>query len=707
MNLAIRPRLAGIPGHRRFKWLTVVLWVAVLAAIGPAADKIWDSTDDDATAWLPASAESTAVAAAQDGFPAGDVKPAVVVFARESGLTPSDREAVAVYRASLAAAVPEARDARVTDSADGKALTLGVPLRAATAGDAVKVIRAGADRAVPEGLVVKTTGPAAASADTGDAFDGLDSTLLWVSVLVVGFLLLLTYRSPVLWLLPLIAVAVGSRLASAVVYLLIEHAGLVVNSQNAGVLTVLVFGIGTDYALLLISRYREELRVHEDRHRALAVALRRSAPAIFASAATVVAGLLCLVFADLAPDSGLGPVGAIGVGCAVLAMTTLLPALLAIFGRWVFWPLVPRPGGRSAAAEPAGVWARVAAVVARRPKTAGLATALGLVVLALAGTGMHVGLGKADSFTTTPESLAGQQILARHFPAGSSDPAIVLSTRDSAAAVAAAAGAVEGVGSVGKPAFSADGTLARTPVQLTDAPDSAAAADTVQRLRDAVHRVPGADAKVGGTTAAAFDTDRASAHDRLLVMPLVLLVVLLVLILLLRSLVAPLLLVATVVLSFGSALGAGWLLFRYVFGFAGVDQNLILLGFLFLVAVGVDYNIFLVSRIREEAGPHGHAAGVRRGLAVTGGVITSAGLVLAATFSVLTVLPLVATVELGVLVGVGILIDTLVVRSLLVPALALTAGPRFWWPDRRPAKPVVVAGEPEEVPEPVAAGGRG
>jgi RND superfamily putative drug exporter len=670
--------------RRRFAWLVLIGWVVVAAAVGPVANRIWGATSDDATAWLPGSAESTAVTAAKARFPTGDTRPAIVVFARESGLTAADRAAIDADRARLAAAFPGLGGAQPVPSTDGRAAMLTIALPTDAGSGVVRDLRSAAARDLPDGLVVRTTGPAAAAADVGDAFSGLDATLLGASVLVVAVVLLLTYRSPVLWLLPLAVVATASQLACALVYLLIRHAGLVVNSQNAGVLTVLVFGIGTDYALLLISRYREELRRHTDRYAAMAVALRRAVPAILASATTVAAGAACLLLADLAPDSGLAPVGVIGVACALLAMTTLLPALLLVCGRWVFWPAVPRAGAATVAppATRDGGWGRVAAGVSARPWRFALATATVLAALAVAATGMRVGLSDDQSYTHTPESVRGQRLIAAHFPAGSSDPAVVLSSAASAARVAAAVLGVPGVASVDPAVVSADGRLARTPVLLTDAADSAAAEHTIQRLRATVHAVPGADARVGGTTATRYDTDAANAHDRRVVIPLVLLAVLVVLIGLLRSLVAPLVLMATVVLSFGGALGAGWLIFRYGFGFAGVDPSVILLGFLFLVSVGVDYNIFLISRVQEEARRAGHRAGVRLGLTRTGGVITSAGLVLAATFSVLNVLPLVATAELGILVGVGILIDTLVVRSLLVPALALLIGPRFWWPNR-------------------------
>jgi RND superfamily putative drug exporter len=675
--------IARIYGHRT-KWLLLVLWVAVLAAIGPVANKLFDSTNDQAVAWLARSAESTVVDRLQIRFPSRDTSLAVAVYVRDSGLTDADREAVARAAARLGGYAEGGQIAPPTQAPDGKAMALLIAMPTQADGhvpsDQVKRLREGARAYLPTGLDVRTTGPASAAADVGDAFAGLDTTLLLVSIAVVAVMLLLTYRSPVLWLLPLIAVGVASQLASAVVYLLATHAGLVVNSQNAGILTVLVFGAGTDYALLLISRYREELHRHADRHHAMAVALRRAGPAVVASAATVATGLLCLFAAQLNSNRGLGPVGALGIVAAVLSMTLLLPVLLLAFGRWVFWPFVPRVG--TPERDGRGPWAAVGSRIARRPQAVWIGTVLVLAALSIGISGMPIGLTAAQTYTTRPESVAGQELLAAHFPAGSAEPAQVISTASGAGQVAAAARDVPGVSSVSQPVLSTDGALAQTEVVLAYPPDTSAAEDTVLRLRDAVHKVPGADARVGGVTATNRDTATANSHDRLVVIPLVLAVVLLVLILLLRSLVAPLLLIATVLLSLGSALGVGWLLFDHVFGFGGVDQSLILLGFLFLVALGVDYNIFLITRSQEEVTRLGHRSGIQRGLALTGGVITSAGLVLAATFAVLNVLPLVATAELGILVGIGVLLDTLVVRPILVPALAMDIGRRFWWPGR-------------------------
>jgi putative drug exporter of the RND superfamily len=466
--------------------------------------------------------------------------------------------------------------------------------------------------------------------------------------------------------------------AEAVVYLLIKHAGLTVNAQTAGILTVLVFGAGTDYALLLVARYREELRRHGDRHEAMALALHRAGPAIFASASTVIMGMLCLLLADMNSTQGMGPVAAIGVGVGLLVMLTLLPALLVICGRWVFWPKRPVEG--SAEPTATGIWARVGNRIDRRPRTVWVTTA---VILGVACLGVlqldATGLTNSEQYTKTMPSVTGQTVLARHFPAGATEPVQIVTNAGSAQGVATAA-QVDGVAQVAKPLVS-DG-VALVTATLTNAPDSQAAYDTIDTLRSAVHAVPGASARVTGTTAINLDVQRASAHDAKLLIPIILLVVFLILTLLLRALVGPLVLIATVVLSFGAALGLSTLIFHHVLGFAGADSSLPLFVFVFLVALGIDYNIFLMTRVREETLRYGPERGALIGLGATGGVITSAGLVLAGTFAVLATLPLVAFAEIGFTVALGVLLDTIVVRSVLVTALNLDLGRWMWWPSR-------------------------
>jgi RND superfamily putative drug exporter len=457
------------------------------------------------------------------------------------------------------------------------------------------------------------------------------------------------------------------------------HAGLTVNAQSAGILTVLVFGAGTDYALLLVARYREELRRHADRHEAMAVALHRAGPAIIASAGTVVAGMLCLMVAETNSTAGLGPVLAIGVLVALAVMVTLLPALLVTVGRWVFWPARPVMGSAEPTAR--GFWAKVGNGISRRPRVTWVATAVVLAALAVGAVQLNAtGLTNKESFRGTPQAVVGEEVLARHFPAGSGTPVVVASNADRATEVRAAFAGTNGIdpGSV-TPPVSRGGTSLMLGT-LTNPPDSQAAYDTINRIRDNVHAVPGSNALVGGTTATNLDVQNAARYDRDLIIPIVLAVVLVILGLLLRAIVAPIVLVATVVLSFAAALGVSALVFRHIFGFAGADSSFPLFVFVFLVALGIDYNIFLMTRVREEAARHGTRRGALIGLAATGGVITSAGLVLAGTFAVLATLPLTAFTEIGFAVAFGVLLDTLVVRSVLVSGLTMDIGRHMWWP---------------------------
>ncbi|GGJ92020.1 putative membrane protein ActII-3 [Pilimelia anulata] len=659
-------------------WLVIAAWVAVLAALSPAAGRVDEVQKNDAVAMLPRGADATRVAEYAGRFPTADALPAVTVFTRDAGLTPADRTAIEAKRAAMVPLALAGRVAPVEYAGDGRAATVTALLsRADGLFDRVDGLRALARDGLPAGLAGAVGGPAAGLVDTVKVFSDLDTDLFMITGAVVAVLLLIIYRSPVLWLLPLLAVGAATRVSEAIIYLLGKNVDLPVDGQSAGITTVLVFGVGTDYALLLLARYREELRRHADRRDAMLVALRRSAPAILASAGTVILGLLCLLVADLNTNRSIGAVGAIGVFAGAATTLALLPALLVAAGRWVFWPFVPRPD----TAEPTGrLWDRIGAVLARRPRLIWAVTALALGALAFGLGGVRIGTSQAESFTTEPESITAQARIAAHFPAGNAAPATLVAPAAAGTAVTAAARAVPGVAAVRPPTPSTDGTLVSVPVVLTDAPDSRAAEETVRRLRAATDGIAGA--LVGGPTAEQLDTEEAAGRDRSLVIPLVLAAVLLVLVLLLRALVAPLLLIGTVVLSYAAALGAAALLLRGVFDLSAFDDSTPLLGFVFLVALGVDYNIFLVHRIREEVGTAGHSAGVLRGLAATGGVITSAGLVLAATFTVLATLPLVTMLGIGLVVAVGVLLDTLVVRSVLVPALLLDAGPHSWWPRR-------------------------
>ncbi|MDG6103076.1 MMPL family transporter [Dactylosporangium aurantiacum] len=676
--------VAGAISGRRIKYVFVIFWLAVAALAGPLAGKLTDVERNDTKSWLPGGAESVQVIDVQSSFASPDTIPAIVVYERTSGLTAADETKL---RADAAAFGNLAElDGTVTGpipTKDGQAAQIIVPVNLGAdgwskAGALVDRLRATAT-AGADGLAVHVAGPAGTAADSSKAFEGIDSSLLLGTIAVVVVILLITYRSPLLWLLPVISSGVALIAAQAVIYLLAKYADLVVNAQSAGILTVLVFGAGTDYALLLIARYREELRRHEDRHEAMAEALHRSGPAIIASAATVVLGMLCLFFAETNSTKGLGPVAAIGIAVGLAVMLTLLPVLLTICGRWIFWPLRPKVG--SAEPTATGLWARVGDRIARRPRGVWIVTAL---VLAVATIGVvqldATGLTNKESFRNTQDSIVGEEVLARHGAGGAGSPVVVISTAAAAAATKAAFAGVPGIdpASISEPAVKGD--VAYVTGDLVAQPDSQAAYDTVDRVRAAVHAVPGAAAKVGGTTAINLDVQRAAKHDRDLIIPIVLAVVLLILILLLRSVLAPVILIATVVLSFGAALGVSALVFRHVFGFGGADTSLPLFVFVFLVALGIDYNIFLMTRVREEAVKHGTRRAALIGLSATGGVITSAGLVLAGTFAVLATLPLTAFAEIGFAVAFGVLLDTIIVRSVLVTALNLDVGERMWWP---------------------------
>ena len=678
-----------LPAGRRTKWAVLVFWLIIVAVIGPLAGKLTSAEKNDASAWLPAAAESTKVLDVQSRFQSPNIYAAVVVYDRGSGLTGADKAKAAadvrrfagvqgVVRSQLAGPIP---------SADGKAMETIVPINlgskgwngASVAATKLRVIA----RTDANGLALHIAGPLGNAADSASAFKGIDGILLYATLAVVIVLLLITYRSPVLWLLPVMSAGVALATAQGLIYLLARH-GLTVNAQSAGILLVLVFGAGTDYALLLTARYREELRRHEDRHEAMAVALRRAGPAIIASAGTVIVSLLTLTIAELASTKSLGPVLAIGVLVALAAMMTLLPALLVIVGRWVFWPVKPAYG----TGEPTtrGFWARVGRRIAIRPRLVWVVTAVILGALALGLTGLKAsGLTTAQGFRHTPDSVVGQTVIDQHFPAGAGQPVIVIGNQAHAAALLAAVKATPGITGVTETSKAGHAYLTGT---LTTAPDSQAAYNTIDRVRTAVHAVPGANALVGGNTAINLDVKNASAHDRTVIIPVILAVVFLILALLLRALIAPIMLIATVVLSFAAALGVSALVFNHVFGFGGADTSFPLFVFVFLVALGIDYNIFLMTRVREEAGKHGPRHGALTGLAATGGVITSAGAVLAGTFAALATLPVTFLAELGFAVAFGVLLDTIVVRSVLVTALNLDLGRWVWWPSRLAREPV-------------------
>lgn len=684
--------------HRRSRWAYVIAAVGIawlLAGLfgGSFEGKLASVQQNDNSAFLPSSAESTKVTSELPAFQPVQTLPGFVVYHRAGGLTGTDKQAIAraAGRVRQVDGVDRTMAGPVRYSADGSTAALFAPL-VSQRGDAKvdgtklvdveKAVLAAARQGAPPGLAVHSAGPGGLLVATIDAFQGLESTLLFVAGAVVIVILLLVYRSPALWIFPVFSAVLAIGASALIIYPLAEHGVLTLNGQSQGIESVLVFGAGTDYALLLISRYREELHHQASRAAAMTAAWRGAAPAIAASAATVILGLLCLSFSELNSDRSLGPVCAIGIACVAAIMLTVLPLSL-LAGRWIFWPRIPRAGGRADLAT-RGPWARFAAGLSRRDRWSWIITTIVLLVGAAAVSQLNAsGLTDTASFTHTPDAVAGQRLFDAQFAGAGAAPAIVIANAGQAGAVISAARHVPGVsGDPGRQKVNPVNGRVPITVQLAAPYDSEQAIGAVAALRAAVHAVPGAQAIVGGQTATILDTRDASAHDRDLIIPIVLAVIFVVLCLLLRALLLPLLLVASVVLSFAAALGVSALAFNYGFNFAGADPGFPLFAFVFLVALGVDYNIFLMTRVREESMRHGTRDGVRRGLAVTGSVITSAGVILAATFAVLGVVPLVALAEIGFAVAFGVLLDTFLVRSVLVPALCHDIGRHIWWPSR-------------------------
>ncbi|MFE7932439.1 MMPL family transporter [Streptomyces sp. NPDC057456] len=683
---------------RRARWLVPVLlvavWLGVGGVLGPYAGRLGEVATNDQAAFLPRSAESTEVVAAQRAFRQNETLPAIVVWTEGvragAGGTGIEGRLDAAGRALAALADDRSVSGDVSPallSEDGEAIEGVVPLRPDLGDDLAPTldrIRAAAER-VP-GATVQLAGPAATQADLSDAFAGIDGLLLGVALATVLVILLLVYRSVLLPLVIILGAVFALGLACAVVYALADHDVVRVDGQVQGILSILVIGAATDYALLLTARYREELAARADRFAAITAALRKSWGAVVASAATVALGLLALLLSDLTNNRALGPVGAIGIGCAVLSTLTFLPAVLVLLGKAAYWP-----ARTTAASAGQGVWRRVAALVDRAPRRVWAVTlAVLLAGAAFAPTLASKGVPLDETFVNDAPSVAAQETLGRHFPGGSGNPTVVVADAGRLDEVLAAARDTEGVASAagatasGRPGgepMVVDGRV-RVDVTLASAADGDAALRTVARLRTSLHAVPGAEALVGGYTAQRYDTLRTAERDRTLIVPVVLAIIFLILAALLRSLLMPALLVATVALNFLATLGVSSLVFRHVFGFGGTDPSVPLYGFVFLVALGVDYNIFLMSRVREESLRHGVREGVLRGLVTTGGVITSAGVVLAATFAALGVIPLAFLAQIAFIVAFGVLLDTLVVRSLLVPALVRDIGAPAWWPGR-------------------------
>ena len=629
---------------------------------------------------LPTSYQSAEAELRQKSLPSTGVAPAFVVYSHEDGsaLNAADKTAISARAAALAPLAVGGQVAPPQYSTDGSVAVIAVPLDTSNA-DAVPAevgkVRTTAAADLPAGLRAQVTGGPAIITDLTKVFEGADTTLLLATAGVVAVLLLITYRSPWLWLVPLISVGLAEQLTTKLVALLAPHVGIVVDPAASGITSVLVFGAATDYALLLIARYRDRLRLEDSRFHAMQVALHRTSEAILASAATVTLALLTLLLAHSEGLRGIGFSSAVGVIVAMVFGLFVLPAAMVVFGRGLFWPFVPRVGDE---AREGKFWGRIGELVRRRPNIVGVGATLVLFVLALGGIGVQVGLSQNEQFRVKPEAVLGSETLAKVFPSGVTSPAIVMTNPASVNAVVAAAKATPGVVSA-TPGASA-GNVAQVTVVLSAEPGSEASYQEIRDLRASVAAVPGADAVVGGDTATRLDTKDAALRDAKVVIPIVLVIVFTVLVLLLRSLLAPVLLVATVLGTFFAALGASWWIFQHVLNYPALDTSVLLLSFLFLVALGVDYNIFLATRAREEAMNSTTRDGMLTALRATGGVITSAGILLAAVFAVLGVLPLIALAQVGLIVCLGVLLDTLLVRTVLVPALAFVFGERFWWP---------------------------
>lgn len=767
--------LLAFPAGRRAKWVVFFAWIFIV--VGTIAtglpEKFSDAERNESTSFLPGDAESTQALKITEELNDGEKAPTVIVYRRDGGLTDADRQAITADIAELNEITarydntspfgnPEGprADTPFQLSEDGTTALIGNQITGTGESedliDPVEAYREAISRD-EDGLVVKVTGPSGVSADATKVFQSIDGTLVAAALSLVIFLLIVIYRSPVFWFFPILAVIFAEVAARGLGYGLTE-VGVTVNVQSSAILSVLVIGAGTDYALLLVARYREELHKHQDKHEAMAIALRRAGPAIIASGATVAAALLSLALAQVNGTAGLGPIGAMGVVIAVISMLTFLPAVLVIVGRRRFWPFVPYgPEGADApdhtpmrvpglswvtgrvgpgvtaflliglfamvpalvipgivavvalalffrfagpildrkvfrpiehrfssdqegADETHGAWRRVAEKVAARPVPVAIASTAVLLIFTLGLLNFDDGLTQGNSFRGEVESIAGQEVVAQAFPSGQSAPTdIVVPDGTDLPAVVEAASGVEGVAAVVPEPVNEGGGYIQLAAFLQLNPYSTEAFDVIPQLRDAVQNVAPAGL-VGGSTAVEADLRAASAEDNLLLMPLALVIVFLILLVLLRSIVAPVLLIATVVLSFFAALGVGAVVFDVVFGFPGSDPGLPLFCFIFLVALGVDYNIFLMTRAREETFTYGTRRGMVRAVAVTGGVITAAGIVLAGTFSVLAVLPLVFLTQIGFVVAFGVLLDTFLVRSVMVPSIVEIIGPKVWWP---------------------------
>ncbi|MEU1983263.1 MMPL family transporter [Nocardia sp. NPDC019395] len=672
-------RYAALVTGRRSWWLLIAVVAAACGAI------LGVGSNDDAgraPTSLPESAESARVKAAVAEFPGGAEAPVIIVFSRADGsaLTEDDKAAAGAVAGRVAGAGESGPGLVVAP--DGKAALGQASVSADLSGEAlteeISRLRDTAAQQAPPGLTVQITGGPAFGADIADSFAGADVTLLAVTALVVALLLIVTYRSPVLWLVPLLVIGLADRTATSTGTALARLTDLSFDGSTSGITSVLVFGAGTNYALLLVSRYRDELHSHSDHRQALREAVRRAGPAILASNVTVVLALCTLLLATLPNTRSLGLMAAAGLLVAVVFVLVALPPALALCGRNVFWPFVPRLRDDDITEQ--GVWHRIATWVVARPVAVSAAAIVVLLGFSAGLSGVTIGLSQTEQFRVEAESVDGLDTLAAHFPSGSADPTIVLSREGTADDMRRALATVPSISAV-NPAGSHAG-MDRWVVTLDAAPESEQAYTTIEQMRSALAGVPGAQAAVGGSDAQALDTRDAARHDQLLVIPIILVVVCAVLLILLRALPAALLLIGVTVLSALAALGLGSLVGTQLFDFPALDTTTPLFAFLFLVALGIDYTIFLVTRAREETPDHGTVGGMVRAVSATGAVITSAGIVLAAVFCVLGVLPLITLTQLGIIVGIGIVLDTFLVRTVVIPALFTVVGPKVWWPGR-------------------------
>jgi len=707
-----------------FAIITIVVWFGISGAVGPLFGNLSSVQKNDNADFLPAHVEAQKFSDAYKSFTVNANKslPALVLF--EGAVTPEKVMATNVFFGSIASqplVTKEGKaisgvDKKIGDfltpgekifafpSKDGKALLANVPFDNSNAGsqlankkpalpavvDSIRFYTG--EFAKTNGFTSHVTGFAAIFADLFGAFGGIDSTLLITTVLVVALILIVVYRSPVLWILPLMTALIAESLAGGIIYLLAKNNIITLDGQSQGILSVLVIGAATDYALLLIARYREELHLHDSRYDAMKKAWRGVLEPIVASGSTVTIGLLVLLLCQLKNSRGLGPVGAIGIVSSMFTVLTLLPALLVVFGRWIFWPKIPRHDDHDE--KLTGIWSKVAHATAKSPKKFAIITTVILLIFAsLITTLKATGISTTQGFTTHPDSLVGQELLLKHFPGGQSQPTQILIKQSKMMEASAALQGINGISSVTPelvsqaipgqplPALKVVNGNVVLDATLSVPADSSQGRELVPVIRAAVHKVD-AESLVGGISATFYDVDIASAHDRNLVIPIVLILIAIILGLLLRSIFAAAILLVTVIVSFVATLGVSAVVFNHIFKFAGADTGFPLFTFIFLVALGIDYNIFLMTRVREESLKIGTRAGVTKGVTVTGGVITSAGIVLAATFTVLGVLPLVALAEIAFAVAFGVLLDTLVVRSILVPALVHAIGPKIWWPSK-------------------------